>query len=576
MMKKTICLLLSVCLLMGLSAGCTDEPKDPVDPTTTTTTATTTEPSSDEGTTTETPIEITTETPTTTTTAEATTTTESTTTTTTETGTTVTTTVAPAVKSVAATTEKKFETLPAEQSVLLNKNPDRGFRSELIVDMPAADNAAAFEKWTYEAVLNHVKKEVYQNALDESVTVSRLYFYLAEYTQLDAIPDQAIEMIRRYMKAHMEVGIKVCLVFYYQRSDTVCPDADILLKHMDQIAKLLEEFKNGISSLCFGLIGRYGEWTSASHVTEPERKIITEKMLSILPEGMYLTMRQPIYKWNNVPKDSPRYKMIGFANDACFGMDGTHSETWKPGSETYRESMKEAPYGFNDGELFTTKYFRNNGVYVKGLSVVENLSQLRTNTFSIWHGYGDYSSIGGTIQESVFYGWKCEEVTVEWLKEKGLPYSPTWFTNVKGKTLQRNAFEYLRDYLGYRFSMTDLKVTGGTKGGEEIQIAAELVNYGMAAGMNLESGFAILDESGKVLSEVKVGNPADWHCTDPTDYSKRELLKHSLATSMKLPETKGTYQLAFFVRNAMGQYARLDNTVPFVDGYHILHMFTID
>lgn len=546
MMKKAICVLLSVFLLMGLAAGCTKDPKDPVVTTTTTTTTTTaaTESTSDD------------------------------TTTTTTTGTTAS--VVPAEKKVAATTEKKLETLPAEHSVLLNKNPDRGYRSELIVDMPAADDAAAFEKWTYEAVLKHVKSEVFQNALDESVTVSRLYFYLAEYTALDAIPEQAIEMIRRYMKAHMEVGVKMYLVFYYQRSDTVCPDSDILMKHMDQIQKLLEEFKNGISALCFGLIGRYGEWTSASHVTDVERKIITEKMLNILPEGMYLTMRQPIYKWANVPTDSPRYKTIGFANDACFGVDGTHSEKWKPGSETYLGSMKEAPYAFNDGELFTTKYFRNNGVYVKGLSVIENLSQLRTHTFSIWHGYGDYSSVGGTIQESVYYGWKCEEVTEAWLKEKGLPYSPTWFINAKGKTLERNVFEYLRDYLGYRFSMTDLKVTGGTTAGKEIQIAANLVNYGMAAGMNLESGFAILDESGNVVSEVKVGNPADWHSTDPTDYTKRALLQHSLKAAMNLPKDTGTYQLAFFMRNAMGQYARLDNTVPFVNGYNVLHMFTID
>ncbi len=553
MMNKILCLLLSVLLLIGLMAGCSDTPTPTPTPDSSVDSSDTSSlPSNDDSTTT-------------------------TTTSSTTTSTTATTTVAvPVVQSVAATTEKSFELLPGEKSVLLNENPDRGYRSELIVDLPAADDEEAFAKWTDEAVLKHVMTDIPGNALDESVTVSRLYFYLAEYTTMETIPEQAIELIRKYMKAHMQMGVKMYLVFYYQRSDNKCPNTEIILKHMDQFNKLVHEFKDGISALCFGLIGRYGEWTSASHVDDYDRKKITDKMVSMIPEDTYLVMRQPNYKWANVSEDNPRYKTIGFADDANFGMDGTHSEKWKPGSDIWDKAMKEAPYAYNDGELFTTKYFRNNGVYVKGLSVIESLSQHRTHTFSIWHGYGDYASSGGTIQESTFYGWKCEEVTAEWLEKKGLPYSPNWFTQTNGNPLQRNAFEYLRDYLGYHFSMTDLKVTGGTKGGSTINIKANLVNYGMAAGMNLESGFAILDESGKVVSSVKVGNPAEWHSTNPEDYSDRDLLNHALSTSMKLPKDKGTYKLAFFVRNAMGQYARLDNAVPYEDGYHILHMFTID
>lgn len=552
MMNKILCLLFSVLLLMGMMAGCkptptpTPEPDSSVD-----SSVTSSLPSDDNSTTT--------------------TTTDSTTT-----STTVTTTVTvPVVQSVPVTTEKTFELLPAEKSVLLNKNPDRGYRSEMIVDIPAADDAESFAKWTDEAVLDRVRKDIPGNALDESVMVSRLYFYLAEYTTMETIPEQAIELIRKYMKAHMEMGVKMYLVFYYQRSDNKCPNTDIILKHMDQFNKLIHEFKDGIAALCFGLIGRYGEWTSASHVDEYDRKTITDKMISMIPSTMYLNMRSPQLKWNNVSKDNPRYKTIGFDDAAVFGMETTHG-TWVPGSEEWTGGMKEAPYAFNDAELFTTNYFRNNGVYVKGLSVIESLSQHRTQTLSAWHGYGDYASNGGTIQESTFYGWKCEEVTAEWLEKKGLPYSPSWFTRANGDTVQRNVFEYLRDYLGYHLSMTDLQVTGGTKAGNTINVKANLVNYGMGAAMNLESGFAILDEAGNVVSTTMVGNPAEWHSTNPEDYSDRKLLNHGLETSMTLPKEKGTYQLAFFVRNAMGQYARLDNAIPYVNGYNSLHMFTID
>lgn len=79
-----------------------------------------------------------------------------------------------------------------------------------------------------------------------------------------------------------------------------------------------------------------------------------------------------------------------------------------------------------------------------------------------------------------------------------------------------------------------------------------------------------------MVSEILVGDPTTWHPTSPEDYSDRTQLKHNLSAEMKLPSESGTYKIAFFLRNTLGQTARLDNTIEYSNGYNILHMFTIE
>lgn len=79
-----------------------------------------------------------------------------------------------------------------------------------------------------------------------------------------------------------------------------------------------------------------------------------------------------------------------------------------------------------------------------------------------------------------------------------------------------------------------------------------------------------------LVSQVFAGDPKTWHSSDPKNYSDRTLLTHKVTASMKLPKESGTYKVAFFIKNKLGQTVRLDNSVEYKNGYNILHMFTVD
>ncbi len=506
--------------------------------------------------------------------------------------------------SVPVTTKKTFEALPAEYSVLLNSNPDRGWRSEEIHFVPDIDTLRANpENYTYEKLLDLVKRNITANTLGEPVTVSRVYFRMSNYQFIPDLPEEVYAYIDNICKAYAEVGVKMYWEAYYQQGSYASEGAhkSVILKHLDTFGKIWAKHKDTIYAVCFGLIGGYGEWTTLgdnlldkdidpSTLSAEEREAqnlkgkreIADKLLSLLPEGTYLIMRRPELKTQVISKDNPKYYKIGFAQDAFFGKmfpyDDKGQGNWRPNDENlwWKMSIEESPYTPNDGELFTTRYFKDNGIYVEPYSSIQVFSELHETTFSINHGYADMNNIDASLTETVLHGWKGEEITAQKLDELGVFYSPGWFVDENGNIIQRNVFEYVRDYLGYRFSAKTLNISGGTKAGETIKLGMSLQNYGFSAAFNIKSGFAILDEDNNVVSEVYAGDPSTWHSSDPKNYSDRTLLTHNVTASMKLPKQSGTYKVAFFARNNLGQTVRLDNTVEYKNGFNILHMFTID
>ncbi len=506
--------------------------------------------------------------------------------------------------SVPATAEKTFLALPAEYSVLLNNNPDRGWRSEERYLIPDIDSLRSKpENYTYEKLLDLVKRNITANTLGEPVTISRVYFRLSNYLHIPDLPIEVYNYIDNICKAYAEVGVKMYWEAYYQNDDDPSHGAhkSVILKHLDTFGKIWAKHKDTIYAVCFGLMGRYGEWTllgdnlldkdiDPSTLSDAERESqnlkgkqeIANKVFSLLPEDTYLTMRRPELKTQVITKDNARYYKIGFAQDAFFGKmfpyDDKGQNDWRPNDENvwWKMSIDESPYMPNDGELFTTRYFKDNGIYVEPYSSIQVFSELHETTFSVNHGYADMNNIDASLTETVLHGWKGEEITAEKLDELGVFYSPGWFTDENGNTIKRNVFEYVRDYLGYRFSAKTLNISGGTKAGETIKLDMSLQNYGFSAAFNIKSGFAILDEENNVVSEVYAGDPTTWHSSDPKNYSDRTLLTHDVTASMKLPKQSGIYKVAFFARNNLGQTVRLDNTVEYKNGFNILHMFTID
>ncbi len=468
-------------------------------------------------------------------------------------------------------TIKKIPSLPAEKSVILNNNPERGFRTEGIYSIPPKEEIA---EWTRERVIDKVIEGYKESVLDEKVMVSRTYFVLENYVNEEKLPDAVIDYMDAVYEAHKILGVRMYLCHFYMRGQVVDqPPLERVLTHLEQIKSLFYKHRDIIFAANFTFLGRYGEWTSI-RIPLDYQKFVNEFMDAVPPE-IRLIVRQPRTKAAYVNKEYWRYPRIGFADDACHGLAFESVDIGQgynqPGSVWWEMDVKESPYTINDTELFTIRWIRISGSWPDGYSCMQSLSQKHTSTLSMEHGYSDVHRFGGELSQTCLEGWKSQEVTPEILFAFGLAVSPNWFYDKDGNRVRRNVFEYLRDYVGYRISAESLKVSVE----DEVKFSLKLKNYGYTAGFNLKSNFVLLDEDFNVISQTEAGDPETWYGTNPAVYEDRDLLEHTVESSFSIPSKNGKYMLGLCLENPFGQNARLDNAIPFKNGYNILHSFEI-
>ncbi len=460
-----------------------------------------------------------------------------------------------------------FDTLPAEKSVLLNSNPDRGFRSEEDYFIP---DPQGLKEWTSEKIFEDVKERIKKSTNGEIVKVSRVYFILDKYINTEVLPEILLDYIQNVYDSYRKLGVKLYLCHYYQHGimGTENVTQETVLSHLKQLKPLFVKNEDVIFAMNFSFIGSYGEWTGIRN--NIDRQVIVNAVMDAAPDDIRLIIRQPLFKVTFINKDFWRYNRIGFADDACHGLMFKSVDLgqgiWQPGTKWWELGVKESPYTINDTELFTTRWIRLSGSWPDGYSCMQSLSQKHTSTLSISHGYGDTWQFGGRVGETCLHGWKSQPVTSDILDGYGLAYSDNWFKDSSGEEVKRNAFEYLRDYLGYRITLKSADVKSKKDG---ISINFTLQNLGYTAAFNLRSYIELLDKDGNAVIYCEVGNPEEWYGTNPESYNDREILSYNIkAEFSNIPN--GSYKVAFVMKNKLNQFARLDNDICFENGKNIL------
>ncbi len=461
----------------------------------------------------------------------------------------------------------EFCTLPAEKSVLLNNNPDRGFRAEEDYFVPALED---LKPRSHESYVDEARRRIEKNVHGETVTVSRVYFILNKYVNCKVLPDAVLEFMQGIFDAYRELGIKMYLCHYYQHG---CPDEpvseEIVMAHLEQLNHLWEKNKDILHAMNFTFLGSYGEWTCMRKPVD--RQKFVNEFMRVVPEEIRLIMRHPMYKKLFVNPEYFRYPKIGFADDACHGLmfeniDLGQSYT-QPGSVWWDMCKKESSRTLNDGEFFTTRWIRLSGSWPRGLSCMKSLSERHETTFSIQHGWGDICQFGGDIDQTCYMSFRAEEVTPEILSELGLHATDGWFKDEKGNYVTRNAFEYIRDHLGYRISAENLAMK---REDDNFELILTLKNYGYGAAFNLKSSIVVLDSDNNVVYDTQAGDPEVLYGTDPDCYENRDLLTHTVTAAIPNEYIKNGYAIGFKLYNTIGQTARLDNSTEYKNGVNIL------
>lgn len=457
--------------------------------------------------------------------------------------------IAPVVSSNSA--DIGYETLSAGNSVLLDANPNRGLRGcmEFYHFSPGDDEL-------YSKLNRYIKSSGFTST-DCSVYVC--YIYPGDYRG-GRLDDAFFETVQKIFDYCRQKQIQLLLRFAYYDVNNFndrTPTTAEILSHMDQIAEngILTRNADILHTLQVGFVGQFGEWHSENEPTD-RSAVLSRFVEKLLPDGVYSQLRMQNYK-QYLPENTDR-RRFGIHLDSYFGiMDSSDlgGGSFSYGNSEWDEFLTEAAYAPNDAELYYWDQFNSGGVYCEGYAAAIGAKQLCLTTFSGVNGYFD----SGIYSESCMSQWKKLPVTPEWLSFNSLPYSDGWFKDADGSRVSRNVFEYIRDFLGYRLSAERFTASFGD---ETVNVSLTLKNYGFSAAFNLESELVILDGENNAVSRAFVGNPSEWYGTN------------TVTCALGMPAAPGNYKIALCIKSKSGAFARLDNSIPFENGYNILCRYT--
>lgn len=452
------------------------------------------------------------------------------------------------------------------QDDALEKNPDRGWRLEAYVNVCGAD--AEPEK-NVTAALEYYK--------EYNPQLCQVYFYLTDYKDTPTIPQEGFDRIQRVFDTARERGIKYVVRFAYQSDMTGTGEAsdEIMLAHMPQLQPILAENTDVIHTVEAGFLGAWGEWHS--YQMEHDELAILKGVLDMVPESLYVQVRHPRVKNLLMAADpnDPNLSRMGYHDDSFFGWQSAlWNDGLNPGDVYWEQMRKDSPYGPQGGEMFWgCEYDLNNWAPTTGEMAIRKYSAFHQNSFSLYHSFIEdgfvhwVMEMGPGVGYYSIRGWQTEAVSQELLDSYGVAYDPLWFQNENAEVIERTAFEFVQDHLGYRLRALDVTLNGILGCGQDLKVSMNLKNTGFSAVFNMQSGFAVLDQAGKVISTAAAGDPTQWLAADP---DTNERLTHTVAATLTLPETPGTYQIAFYLQNSAGTGARFANDLPFINGYTVL------
>ncbi len=452
-------------------------------------------------------------------------------------------------------------------------NPERGFRYETRIGEDETSTNRLFSP--SKSVAPHVPPgavftdERWILGMERwrpfGVTVMQAYCYLTEYNNR-LISKHKLSLIKRSLQRVRERGYKVILRFAYEKDMSARNGAspELMLKHIEQLKPILNEYADVIFAMYAGFFGAWGEWHSDRYTDNHDfvtRGEIVKALCDATPNDCPILIRTPkaLLGILNSPyfnKGRGKYRhKFGLNNDAFLAEDFVKGEFTPKATEhnrkLYEFVLKSAPFMLIEGELFWSNLVQmpRKQIYSDfandGLRAAKRLRNQHYTCLSLAHSYSDYE---GKIY-AIDY-WMKNKITANDLLKYKLPFSPDYFKNQFGNEITRTQFEYIRDHLGYNLQLISATFPQNIKIGDNLKISAKLKNYGFSAPIRKRNVyFCLIDINGNVKAfKIPNANPQNWQPYQPGD-KQFGILTHTIALAIKLPEdiVPGWYQLGIWL-----------------------------
>ncbi len=111
--------------------------------------------------------------------------------------------------------------------------------------------------------------------------------------------------------------------------------------------------------------------------------------------------------------------------------------------------------------------------------------------------------------------WKETMISLSDAEKWHLPISDHYFTDENGNVIDRTAYEYIRDHLGYRI---ELQESTFEKSEESLVVETKLINRGFAAPQNPRRAYyVLLNQDNEVIDHISISE--DWRSWQPDDFA---------------------------------------------------------
>lgn len=319
-------------------------------------------------------------------------------------------------------------------------NPERGFIRTMIV-------------YSEGTPLNAVQLNTLRT---QNISLVLRFFYLDAFKN-QAISAAELSLIQGDLDKIRNAGLKAILRFAYTDniSGTDAPYS-IIVQHLDQLKPVFEINKDVIAFVQAGFIGAWGEWHSSSNglATIDNERLVLNKLLSVLPDGIMVQVRTPGMKQQIFNTTSPVGADIAYSNESRARV-GHHNDCFLTGG---------TDYGTYNNIVAEKQYISSEALYVP--------------------------TGGETCPPSAGYDPSCNEGRNEMKLLKWTYLNLDWYPATINAWKTSGCFDEFQKNLGYRLALVNSKFSKTVTG--TLSAVVNITNKGYAPLYNKKISYLVL------------------------------------------------------------------------------------
>lgn len=409
------------------------------------------------------------------------------------------------------------------------RNPDRGFHveSDLLCDNLKSpyNDYEVYEDNLYEKKLELV------DAKNDGITLVQQYIYLTKWVNKD-LDDEALGNVRKIFELLKKQGYKAILRFAYNHgglNTSAGESKQWILRHINQLTPLINEYIGQIATVQVGFIGAWGEWHNSPLSNDQVAKnSVVNALLQALPAPYCVELRYPAQKRALTLNNESYRARIGFADDYFTAGEHSHApgNDFVPNTEDYTmvaDEVKRYNY-YVSGEIPYNEDTEWGLPFL--ITPIKSLKILREHRYSAF-------DISQNFDLNIM-SWKRVKVYPSLLAENKILFDESYFKDAEGNDVVRSFYDFVRDHLGYRLNLhpeSTVKADGGN-----LAYDLTITNTGFATVINPKEVYLVLvSEENQVVKEFKLDvDPKNWIPTteQEPDVAAKYSLKGSVAAGV--------------------------------------------